>query len=400
MTVPPLLDDAAALAVATALGAKIAPSADERDRDRRLPGPELDLLSASGLLGITVPREFGGAPVSVRTLASVFMALARGDASIAQIPQSHMTFLEALRLQGSEDQQRRFFAEASAGKRFANAQSERGTPSIAIDWTTFEPAPDGTHVANGRKFYSTGALFAQWLVVRGVVGDIADPQSQRRKVLAYIPADTPGVRIDDDWDGLGQRTTSSGTVTLTDVVVPDGAVVPYSAIFDTSTTYGARAQLLHAAIDAGIARAAVDTARDVVVLARPAVDAGVDSADRDPLLIQQFGDIEIAVRSAEALVREAGSAIDDAEHTLTADTAAAASVATAAAKVSSTRAALDATAAVFDAGGTRSAAASSRLDRLWRDARTHTLHDPVRWKTQHVGRYALTGAHPPRHGLV
>jgi SfnB family sulfur acquisition oxidoreductase len=399
-TLPPVLDDDAALAVAAALGAKIAPSAIERDRDRRLPGPELDLLSASGLLGITVPAEFGGRPVSARTLASVFLSLARGDASIAQIPQSHMTFLDALRRQGSTEQQRRFFAEALAGRRFANAQSERGTPSIAVDRTTVTSRPDGTSSLNGTKYYSTGALFAHWLVVRGVQASPGEQCDQSRKVLAYIPADAPGVLVEDDWDGLGQRTTASGTVTLTDVVVPADSLVPYSALFDDATTYGARAQLLHAAIDAGIARAAVDTARDVVVVARPPVDADVATADRDPLLLQQFGEVEIGVRGAEALVREAGEAIDVAERELTPDSAAAASIATAAAKVASARASLDATTALFDAGGTRSAAASLRLDRLWRDARTHTLHDPVRWKTQHVGRYAITGAHPPRHGLI
>jgi len=151
----------------------------------------------------------------------------------------------------------------------------------------------------------------------------------------------------------------------------------------------------------------MDAARDAVASARPPVDAAVASADRDPLLLQQFGDLEITVRSAESLLVEAGEAIDRAEDPRADDAgatdpeaAAAASIAVAAAKVVATRAALDTTSALFDAGGTRSAAASSGTDRLWRDARTHTLHDPSRWKVQHVGRYALTGAHPPRHGLV
>lgn len=131
MTVPVLTDEQACR-VAETLGEKFAPTADERDRDRRLPAAELDDLSASGLLGITVPARFGGSPVRSRTLAAVFVSLARGDASLAQIPQSHMTFLEALRLQGTADQQQRWFRAATAGERFANAQSERGTPSIAI----------------------------------------------------------------------------------------------------------------------------------------------------------------------------------------------------------------------------------------------------------------------------
>lgn len=404
---PPLLDDDAALAAADAVRAVLATGAAARDRDRILPRAELDAVSDSGLLGITVPARFGGRPVSTRTVAQVFATLARGDASVAQIPQSHLTFLDALRRTGGDLQQKRWFGEALAGRRFANAQSERGTPSVGIDHTSFVPQPDGSFRVTGTKYYCTGALLAHWLVVRGVVGDHRAPAAQSRKVLAYLPVDTPGIDIEDDWDGLGQRTTASGTVTLTHVVVPADAVIPYSAIFDDATTYGARAQLVHAAIDVGLARAAMDAARGAVASARPPVDAPVASADGDPLLLQQFGDLEITVRSAEALLVEAGEAIDRAEDpraddpgSIDPDAAAAASIAVAATKVVATRAALETSSALFDAGGTRSAAASSGTDRLWRDARTHTLHDPSRWKVQHVGRYALTGAHPPRHGLV
>ncbi len=409
---PPVLDDDGALAAADAVRAVLATGAAARDRHRILPRAELDAVSASGLLGITVPARFGGRPVSTRTVAQVFATLARGDASVAQIPQSHLTFLDALRRTGTDLQQKRWFGEALAGRRFANAQSERGTPTVGIDHTSFTPQPDGSFRVTGTKYYCTGALLAHWLVVRGVVGDHRAPDAQNRKVLAYLPVGTPGIDIEDDWDGLGQRTTASGTVVLTDVVVPADAVIPYSTIFADATTYGARAQLVHAAIDVGLARAAMDAARDAVASARPAVDAAVASADGDPLLLQQFGDLEITVRSAEALLTEAAEAIDRAEDprvedprpdttcNTDPDAAAAAVVAVAAAKVVATRAALETTSALFDAGGTRSAAASSGTDRLWRDARTHTLHDPSRWKVQHVGRYALTGAHPPRHGLL
>ncbi|MGU3434941.1 SfnB family sulfur acquisition oxidoreductase [Actinomycetes bacterium M1A6_2h] len=378
---------------ARALGAAFAAGAHDRDLKRLLPRAELDELSASGLLGITVPTTFGGVGASAVELAEVFLALAEGDASIAQIPQSHFTFLEALRLRGTEQQQAFWFAEALAGKRFANAQSERATPGIDVDFTTLS---DGS--LSGTKFYCTGALLADWLVVRAVVGDVdARPQN---KVIVFVSADAAGVSIEDDWDGFGQRTTASGTVRLDDVRVEPSAVVPFSSIFTVPTTYGARAQLLHAAIDAGIGRAAIRVAREALAKARPHFEAGVTAASDDPLLVQQFGDVEVGVRAAYASVRDAARSIDCAEADLTEESAAEASIATAAAKVSSVRAALDASAALFDAGGTRAAAASLGLDRLWRDARTHTLHDPVRWKVQHIGRYALNGTLPPRHGLI
>ncbi|MFI7026367.1 acyl-CoA dehydrogenase family protein [Micromonospora sp. NPDC049900] len=416
--------DEEAVEVARKLAAVFADEAGVRDRDRRLPEAEVDELSASGLLGVTVPAEFGGAEVSVATLTEVFRTLAAADASLAQIPHSHVVFLQALRLQGTEEQQRRYFAAALAGQRFANAQSERGGRTVADDATTLRRRADGGYVLHGEKFYCTGALFADWLVVRAVLADPAEPDGHAAsdnpaalrdsgangdpaanggppaKVLAYLPRDTPGVTVRDDWDGMGQRTTASGTVLLEQVPVDETQVVPYTSIFGAATTYGARAQVLHAALDTGIARGALDAAVAQVARARPWFESGVDRAADEPLLVQQAGELEILVRGAEALLREAATAIDAAEADLTDDSTARASVATAVAKVAGARASVEVSSALFELGGTRSAAGALNLSRYWRDARTHTLHDPTRWKVQHIGRWLLDGTPPPRHGQL
>ncbi|MER7169698.1 SfnB family sulfur acquisition oxidoreductase [Micromonospora sp. NPDC000207] len=375
-----------------------------RDRERRLPAEELTLLADSGLLGVTVPARFGGADVTVAVLAEVFRSLATADASLAQIPHSHVVFLHALRLQGTEAQQERFFRAASGGALFANAQAERGGRTAADDATTLRPRPGGGYVLTGEKFYSTGALFADWLVVRAVLSDTPVPPGStggRPKAVAFLPRDTPGVTVRDDWDGMGQRTTASGTVVLDEVGVDEDQVVPYSPIFAGPTTYGARAQVLHAALDVGIARGALDAAVAQVSRARPWFEAGVERAAEEPLLVQQAGELEILVRGAEALLREAAASIDEAERSeLTEATTAAASIATAVAKVAAARSSVEVSSALFELGGTRSASGASNLSRYWRDARTHTLHDPTRWKVQHVGRWLLSGTPPPRHGQL
>ena len=392
--------DAEAVESAHKLAASFAVHAAARDRDRQLPEAELEELSDSGLLGITVPAQLGGAAVSVATLTEVFRLLATADPSIAQIPHSHFVFLDALCRQGSATQQARFLTEALAGRRFANAQSERGTATAAQDRTTLHRR-DGGYLLRGEKFYCTGALFAHWLVVRAVLADQPPlPDGVPRKALAYLPRTTPGITVRDDWDGMGQRTTASGTVLLDDVVVPADSVVGYSTIFEGPTTYGARAQVTHAALDAGIARAALDTALVQAAKARPWFESGVDRATDEPLLIQRAGELEIIVRGAEALLREAAAGIDAAERDLTEESTAHASVATAVAKVACDRAAVEVSSALFELGGTRSAAGSLNLARHWRDARTHTLHDPSRWKVQHIGRWVLSGTPPPRHGLL
>jgi alkylation response protein AidB-like acyl-CoA dehydrogenase len=218
--------------------------------------------------------------------------------------------------------------------------------------------------------------------------------------VAYLPRDTPGVTVVDDWNGMGQRTTASGTVRLANVLVDATQVVPYSSIFEGPTTYGARAQVLHAAVDAGVARGAVQAAVETAKQARPWFEAGVERATEEPLLIQQAGELEITVRGAEALVASAASAVDAAEADLTEESTAEASVAVAVAKVAAARASVEAASLLFELGGTRSAAGSLNLSRFWRDARTHTLHDPARWKVQHVGRWLLNSTPPPRHGTV
>ncbi|MDQ0579108.1 SfnB family sulfur acquisition oxidoreductase [Streptomyces rishiriensis] len=389
-----IADDAEALAVAASLAAEFRPGACARDLERRLPRAEVDRLSASGLLAVTVPADHGGADVSTRTLAEIFRLLGAADGSLAQIPQSHFVYVNVIRRQGTAEQRTFFFAELLAGRRFGNAQSEAGTRHVQDIRTRLEPRPDGSYVLTGVKHYSTGALFADWIPV------LARAEDDRLHV-AYVPSDAPGLTVIDDWDGFGQRTTASGTVRLDGVPVSADRVLPHHLTFEGPQLHGAVAQLLHAAIDAGIAAGALAEAAEFVrTKSRPWFESGVETAGEDPLLIQRFGELALQVRASEALLREAAHSVDAAHADLTDDTAAEASLAVAAAKVQAARTAVEVSSALFEVSGTRSSLNSLNLHRYWRDARTHTLHDPTRWKIQHIGRFVLNGTRPPRHGLL
>ncbi|MFI7140027.1 acyl-CoA dehydrogenase family protein, partial [Streptomyces massasporeus] len=208
-----IADDAEALAVAAELAVEFRKEAAERDVRRRLPHAELDRLSASGLPAVSVPAEFGGADVGAGTLAEIFRMLAAADASLAQIPQSHFVYVNVLRRQGTHAQQEFFFGEVLRGRRFGNAQSEAGTKHVQDIRTRLARRPDGSYVLDGVKHYSTGALFAHWIPVLAR----ADEGTLH---VAYVPHDAPGLTVVDDWDGMGQRTTASGTVRLEGVPVP------------------------------------------------------------------------------------------------------------------------------------------------------------------------------------
>ncbi|MGW6920492.1 SfnB family sulfur acquisition oxidoreductase [Streptomyces sp. NPDC054950] len=389
-----IADDAEALAVAASLAEEFRAGASARDTERRLPRAELDRLSASGLLAVTVPADHGGADVSALTLAEIFRLLGTADGSLAQIPQSHFAYVNVIRRQGTQEQRKFFFAELLAGRRFGNAQSEAGGKHVQDIRTRLESRPDGSYVLTGVKHYSTGALFADWIPV------LARAEDDRLHV-AYVPSDAPGLSVIDDWDGLGQRTTASGTVRLAGVPVPGDRVLPHHLTFEGPQLHGAVAQLLHSAIDAGIAAGALAEAAEFVrTKSRPWFESGVEAAAEDPLLIQRFGELDLEVRASRALLREAARSVDAARADLTDDTAAEASLAVAAAKVQAARAAVEVSSALFEVSGTRSALRSLNLHRHWRDARTHTLHDPTRWKIQHLGRFVLNGTRPPRHGLL
>ncbi|CAB3883212.1 putative FMNH2-dependent monooxygenase SfnC [Achromobacter animicus] len=387
-------NDAQAIETAHALAAEFAEEASVRDRERRLPLPELERYSQSGLWGITVPREHGGAGVSRVTLAAVTAIISRADGSLGQIPQNHYYALEVLRVNGNADQQARFYARALAGDRFGNALAEVGTRTAAERRTRLTPdGQDGWRI-NGSKFYCTGALYAQWIPTATV-----DEGGIQR--LAFVRRDSPGVEVIDDWSGFGQRVTGSGTVVFKDVAVPRQDVLLLADPSAPANTIKPLAQLIHAAIDLGIGQAALADAVDFVrERSRPWIDAGVDEARHDPLTISEFGRLSVRLEAARALVARAGRILDTAITDATAAHIAAAAIAVAEARALTTEASLAAGTKLFELSGTQSTLDHLNLDRHWRNARTHTLHDPVRWKIHAVGNYYLNDAPPARVGTT
>lgn len=382
--------DAEAIDIALKLAAQFITGAAERDRDRRQPVAELDAFSQSGLWSINVPKKFGGPELSYVTLAKVVEIIAAADPSISQVSQNHLGVVAAIRTVSDEAQQALLFAEVLKGVRFGNAFSEFGTKRAFDFETSF--VDDGDHVVvTGKKFYSTGALYAHLVPIVAV-------DDQKRAWYAIADRNAPGLTVIDDWDGFGQRTTASGTVLLDRVRVPKTHLVPGFKGYDHPTADGAIFQIIQAALDAGIAQAAInDTIAFVREKARPWGDSGLDVASADPYSIQTVGGLSTRLHAAQAIVEKAGLAIDVAVAHPSAETVADAQIKVAEAKILTTEIALEATNKLFELAGTRSVLAAHNLDRHWRNARTHTLHDPVRWKYAIVGNYVLNGVNPPLH---
>ena len=386
-------DDAEAIATAKILAREFAEGAVARDRERRLPLAEIERFSQAGLLAITIPKEYGGAGVSGATLAEVTAIISAADSSIGQIPQNHFYMVEALRLAGTEEQKRHYFARILDGDRLGNAFTEIGTKR-PVDFKTQIAERDGKLLLNGQKFYATGSLFAHIIVA------VAKDESGRVQIV-FIDRATPGLELVDDWSSFGQRSTGSGTVTFDDVEVTPFQVVDHDVVFEQPTPMGPLAQIVHAAVQVGIARGALaETISYVRAYARPFFELDIEHGYEDPHSIHAGGDVSIRVHAADALLARAGHLLDLATVEPNERTVAEASIAVAEVKAYGTEAAQLAANKLIELGGARSTLEAYGLDRFWRNARTHSLHDPARWKYHHIGNYYLNGKLPPRHGAI
>ena len=371
----------------------------ERDRSGNVPADELAALDASGLLAITVPRAHGGPELGAPVLAEVVRVIAAVDPAIAQVPQAHFLFTDVLAVLGTAEQRKRLFAEVLDGGRLGNAQAERGGQHAQDLKTRLHRDAGGGLRLSGTKYYATGSVTARWLGVTAL-----DDAGQL--VLAFVRRDAPGVTLGTDWNVMGQRATVSGSVVLADVPVDPALVMPYGDAFAVPQQLGARTQLVHAAIQVGIARGALrDAGWFVREKARPffeAARAGLAStASADPHTIHRYGQLAARVSAAEALLAHA-AAVQESVGLVPADAHAAArgTLAVAQAKAFASEVAAEVTTEIFSLAGASAADERYDLSRHWRNARTHASHDPVSWKYHHVGNYLLNDVLPPNHGQL
>jgi SfnB family sulfur acquisition oxidoreductase len=389
---------AEAIAAAREYADSIADGVIERDRSGAVPAAELAALDASGLLAITVPHEHGGPDLPASVLAEVVRSIAAVDPAIAQVPQAHFLFVDVLAVFGTGQQQRRLFGEVRHGARLGNGLAERGGQH-AQDLKTRLTGCGAALRLQGRKYYCTGAITARWIGVSAL-------DDAGHLVLAFVQRGAAGLTIDEDWNVMGQRATVSGAMTLDDVPVDPALVIPFERAFTVPQQLGARAQLVHAAIQVGIAGGALaDAGAFVQTRARPFFEAArggwASHASEDPHTIRRYGQLATRVRAAEALLASAAATLDDVTRRPR-DSAAAArgSVAVAQAKAFGSEVAVEVASDLFSLSGASAADERHDLSRHWRNARTHASHDPADWKYFHVGNYLLNQVYPPNHGQI
>lgn len=365
-----------------------------RDQQRILPYEAIEHLSQKGLGGIRIPERYGGAFVSNKTLAQVFRILSKADSNVGQIPQNQISLLNLIDLMGNEEQKKRVFGEILAGKRLANGGPERQSKDSKTVHTTLIQNGE-VWVLNGEKFYSTGSIFADWLAIKAL-------HPEGHVVLVLVDRFTNGIEIEDDWNGFGQRTTASGTIKLNQVHIDPALIFDERLLTQAPNYRGAYSQLMQVAIDVGIAEAAFTDLISAVKKARPVIDANVEKASLEHFTIQETGKLQVLLDAAIALLDDAAEYLDelDSQFEVTDAQAARASILVAEAKAYANDAALTISEKLLELGGSRASLSQHNLDQHWRNARVHTLHDPVRWKIHAIGNYYLNGVFPARHAWI
>ncbi len=391
------------LTAARSFAVTLSQHAADRDRERRFPHAEIDQMRETGLFALRVPAAHGGVGGTISDYVRVVATLATGDPNVAQMYITHTYGVELLNQVEAKPEVREALYRrlVEDGLFIGNGYSERGTKTIFDFKTRLDPDVDGGWRLNGTKFYATGSGGGDVLYVSGKIESADETNGHVTRDLgevrmAFLERDTPGMTIHDDWDGMGQRTTSSGTIELTDVYVPDERCFRTEGFDQPESLFSIVGQAGFAAVFVGIAEAALNAGLDYVrSRARPWPHAEVDSAVDDPYVIAHVGRMATKVATAHALLDAACAAIDAAEATPSAELRALASVKTSEAKAVATEVSLDVSERIFQICGAGATVAKYGMDRFWRDARTLTLHDPVDYKYRLVGDWALSGINPP-----
>ena len=381
------------LAGLPAVVARVAEGSAARELEGRLPHEIFQFLRTTGLTWLRVPESLGGPGGSLSDQVEVTCALAAADSGVAHALRGHFGFLESLALDPEGETSRRFAPEVLAGKLFGGAHMEIGTPRPNMIRTTLRKEGDHYRLS-GEKYYATGAIYADYTSFSAV-----DEEGKPTGVM--VPANRDGVEIRDDWDGMGQRLSASGSVHLDNVRIEASELNVIKAVGGPYARRhnAARAQLHLMAVIAGIVRNVVtDAVSYVQDQARSAKHSASETARGDHFVQLAVGEIITVSHTIDALIAETARHLDESAVAIVAGSAnvdavvLAAQLANSKGQVMIGRLALQAAQQLFDTGGGSATSRKRNFDRHWRNVRTLCNHTPASLRGRVMGDFYLNGA--------
>ncbi|TBV14293.1 acyl-CoA dehydrogenase family protein [Stutzerimonas kirkiae] len=389
MSVQALPSQPSSLQIARQLAQEFAQTAAERDAQGGTPKTERDALRASGLLALSIPTQFGGLGASWSETFEVVREFAKVDSSIAHVFGFQHLMLATVRLFARPDQWQPWFEQTARKNWFW------GNALNPLDTRTLVRTFAGWREFSGKKSFCSGASDSEMLIASA-----SDESAGGRLLIAAIPSGRTGITLHDDWNNIGQRQTDSGSVTFERVRVEENELLldpgPLSTPF--ACLRPLIAQLHFSNIFLGIAEGALEEAREYTLKeGRPWFKSKARHVSEDPYILAHYGEFWLGLESVRVLAERAAALLDEAwqkEHALGSDERARLAIAISTAKVAATRVGLDLCSRLFEVTGARATHAALRLDRHWRNLRTQTLHDPVDYKIQELGEWALSQTRP------
>jgi alkylation response protein AidB-like acyl-CoA dehydrogenase len=382
-----------------ALVEEIARDASKRDLERELPFEAFRLIREAGLGALRVPKALGGAGGSVSDYIELIAALASADPNVAHALRSHFNFTEAVIHSPDSAEKRDYISKILDGKLFAGAHTEVGAPLGTI-LTRLSRVGDGYRL-NGKKWYATGSAYSDFL-------SFSATNDEGQMISVLLPADRPGINVLDDWDGMGQRLTASGGVSLDNVEVFAEELKTRGHNADVGRHCSTLRQLHLAACTAGVVRNIREDAVNYVrKQARAAMHSPADIARDDQFVQQVVGEIAANAYAVDALIANTARILDESSQALFNNDAALdrqlidASISNAQMQVVVAKLALRSAEVLFEVGGGSATSRKYNFDRHWRNIRTVLNHNPLLHKARVVGDFYLneTTTHL-REGLV
>lgn len=373
--------------IARQLAAQFAQTAAERDKRGGNPKTERDLIRASGLLSLSIPRQYGGQAADWSTLFSTIRTFAQVDSSLAHVYGFHHLLIATVQLFAQPEQYAAWFEQTARENLFW------GNALNPLDRrTTAEQISAQEYIFHGEKSFCSGSIDSDMLLCSAY-------DAEGKLLIGVIPTAREGVCFLGDWNNMGQRQTDSGTSQFQQVSIqqdelllnPGPLSTPYSSLRPLI------AQLIFVHLFLGVAEGAFEVAKQAVQTQKAWSTSLVEQAVQDPFTQKHFAEFYVQLESVRLLAQQAVAALQQAwqqGETLTAEQRGQVSIAIATAKIAATNTSLYVTQNIFQVMGARATTAQLNLDRFWRNVRTQTLHDPIDYKYQEVGEWVLTGQVP------
>lgn len=378
------------------LFADIRAGAIERELQRQLPFEQIAWLKQSGFTALRVPKSAGGQGATLPELFNLLIELGEADSNLVQSIRGHLGFVENVLSSGNNTWRDTWLSRLGRGEIVGPAWSETGEARQSTFSTRIQRSGNQWQL-NGKKFYTTGSLYSDWI-------DVGLTDENNQGVSVTVSRTAPGVTVLDDWDGFGQTLTASGTAIFDNVVIQDDDINE-EAHFKYSPAFF---QLVHLATIAGLGRAqSSEVAALVAARKRTYSNGNASRAAQDAQILQVVGRLRGAAYSSGAIVLHAAHALErafvaqqsgDQEQANHAVTIAELEVSQSLNVV--TDLLVNASSILFDALGASATLKPLGLDRFWRNVRTLSSHNPRVYKDRIVGDFAVNGTLPPEQWRI